>query len=395
MDFSDGMTESLEVSILRREAYPLNDEWTGLGCRLYMTAMFQNSGIPLSVQRAYDLTILRATVVSGGFSGVAVFRATTSDGRELAIRRIPKSVSLPSERMRRLHELLRHVSHSGCRLIPVPLTPATAGTQIHHGANPSVVPWLPEEDCFWQIEPWMPGSSLAGHKLTTPHLQAALIALNQFHQLATEAVRIIGSDDWFLHATRPSPAVQRRLRIVDELQAGLLKKLQHRLRIDPDERFRRLAVHVCDALTTWLPWLQRELRSLEMIEFPIQPVLRDLWRSHVLFTDLEVTGLIDLSAAASDHVTVDLTRLFRSWFGSDVSCVQNAVAEYQLLRILNGPERRLFQALDASTVLLSPVTWLRRRMESGDASNCPDDVNARLSELTDVVSSFRPLILTT
>ncbi|MBC7967045.1 MAG: phosphotransferase, partial [Fuerstia sp.] len=339
--------------------------------------------------------IRHAMAMSGGFSGVAVFRATTSDGRELAIRRSPESGWLPLERLRRLYGLLRHISQSGCRFIPVPLTPAKVGTEIHHGANQSVVPWLKEENCFWQIEPWMPGSSLTGLELTTLHLKAALTALDQFHQLARDAVRIVGSDAWFLNATKPSPAVQRRLQIVDELQAGLLKKLQHRLRTDPDARFRRLAIHVCDALTAWLPWLQRELMELAMIEFPIQPVLRDLWRAHVLFTDGEVTGLIDLSAAASDHVTVDLTRLFRSWFGSDVSRVQDAVAEYQLLRILSGPERRLFRALDASTVLLSPVTWLRRRMESGDALNCPDDVIARLTELTDVVRSFRPLILET
>lgn len=395
LGFFAGMTQCPKVSILRKAAYPRDDKLMEPGCRLNMTAMFQNSGIPLSVLSAHGVTIRQAMAVSGGFSGAAVFRARSIDGRDLAIRRSSKSVAFPSERMRRLHGLLRHVAHSGCRFIPVPLTPAKSGTQIHHAANQSVLPWLQVEDCFWQIEPWMPGSSLKGLEITTPHLKAALIALNQFHQRATEAVRIVGSDDWFLNATQPSPAVQRRLQIVDELQAGLLKNLQHRLRTDPDERFRRLAVDVCEALTAWLPWLQRELTSLAIIEFPIQPVLRDIWQAHVLFTDCEVTGLIDLSAAASDHVTVDLTRLFRSWFGADVLRIQNAVAEYQLLRILTGPERRLFQALDASTVLLSPATWLRRRMESGDVSNCADDVIARLIELTDVVRSFRPLILGT
>ncbi|MEJ7595183.1 MAG: phosphotransferase [Planctomycetaceae bacterium] len=360
-----------------------------------MTMLFQYPGIPHFVQRAYDLTILHTTAVSGGFSGAAVMRATTTDGRGLAIRRTPKSVALPQERIRRLHRLLDHISQSGCRLIPVPLIPVKSEPQFHQGVNRTAVPWLQAEDCLWQIEPWMPGLSLAGHELTTLHLKSALIALNQFHQMATEAVRVVGPDDWFLNATRTSPAVQRRLNLVDELQAGLLNKMQHRFREDPDERFRCLAVPLCEALTTWLPWLQRELTTLTMIAFPVQPVLRDVWRAHVLFTDCEVTGLIDLSAAASDHVTVDLARLFRSWFGTDVSRVQNAVEEYQSLRILSAPEQRLLRVLDASTVLLSPVTWLRRRMESGDAADCPGDVIARLTELTEVVRSFRPLILGT
>ena len=353
--------------------------------------LFESSIIPHAVQRAYDVTILTGTAISGGFSGAVVLRATTSSGRELAIRRIPKSVALPPERMRRLHGLLLQISKSGCQLIPVPLMPAKTEAQIDRSENRSALPWVLVEDCIWQIEPWMPGSSLAGKELTTPHLRAAMSALHQFHQRATEAVRVVGMDDWFLNATRPSPAVVRRLSIVGELQAGLLKKLQHRLRKDPDEAFRGLALRVCEALTTWLPWLQRELTALATIMFPVQPVLRDIWRAHVLFTDCEVTGLIDLSAAASDHVTVDLARLFRSWFGSDVSCIQHAVTEYQSLRTLCGSENRLLQALDASTVLLSPVTWLRRRMESSNPENTSGDVIARLTELTDVAGNFRPL----
>jgi hypothetical protein len=293
--------------------------------------------------------------------------------------------------MRRLRSLLHQISQSGCKFVPLPLMPAKPETQVHRSENRLVVPWLQVEDCIWQIEPWMPGSSLVGHELTILQLRAALIALHQFHQWATDAVRVVGSDDWFLNDTRPSSAVLRRLSIVDELQAGLLKKLYHRSGDDPDERFRRLADRICEALTTWLPWLQRELTALAAIAFPVQPVLRDIWRAHVLFTDCEVTGLIDLSAAASDHVTVDLARLFRSWFGSDVSRVRNAVKEYQSLRILRGPEQGLIQALDASTVLLSPVTWLRRRMESGDKANFSGDVIDRLTELTDVAGNFRPL----
>ena len=351
----------------------------------------QDSIIPHAVQRAYNVTILTATAVSGGFSGAAVFQTTTSDGRALAIRRTPKAVALPPERMRRLYGLIHQISQCGCQLIPLQLMPANLETRLHRGQNRPVVPWVQIEDCIWQMEPWMPGTSLTGQELTTSHLRAALTALNQFHQRATEAVRVVGSDDWFLNGTRPSPAVLRRLSIVGELQTGLLKKLRHQMSEDPDERFRSLAVRVCEALTTWLPWLQRELTALAKIAFPVQPVLRDIWRAHVLFTDYEVTGLIDLSAAATDHVTVDLTRLVRSWFGSNISCVQNAVQEFQSMRILSGPEQRLLQTLDASTVLLSPVTWLRRRMESGDTTRSAEDVIARLTELTDVAGNFRPL----
>ena len=356
-----------------------------------MTIQFQNSFIPPSVQRAYDVSIRTATAVSGGFSGATVFRATTIDGRELAVRRTPRSVALPPERMKRLYRLLRQISQAGFRLIPVPFLPARAASPVPGGVDPSFMPWLQVDEIIWQIEPWMPGTSLSGDEVTTLDVSAALIALNQFHQLATKAVRVAGSDDWFVNATKPSPAVLRRLSIVNELTHGVLDLLHRQLSTDSDERFRGLAVRVCKSLRTWLPWLHRELTALATISFPIQPVLRDVWRAHVLFTDNEVTGLIDLSAAASDHVTVDVTRLVRSWYGTDVAKIQKSMEEYQSLRILNASELRLLQVLDASTVLLSPVTWLRRRMESCDTANVSNEVIARLVELTIVAETFNPL----
>jgi len=112
-----------------------------------------------------------------------------------------------------------------------------------------------------------------------------------------------------------------------------------------------------------------------------------------LFKDCAVTGLIDLTAAASDHVALDVTRLVRSWYGADNGSIQMAINEFQRLRTFNANERRLLQAFDASTVLLSPVTWLRRRVESGEAAACSDDVIARLTELTDVAERFGPLVI--
>ena len=81
----------------------------------------------------------------------------------------------------------------------------------------------------------------------------------------------------------------------------------------------------------------------------------------------------------------------RSWYGTDVAKIQKSMEEYQSLRILNASELRLLQVLDASTVLLSPVTWLRRRMESCDTANVSNEVIARLVELTIVAETFNPL----
>ena len=346
--------------------------------------LLQEPTIPLIVQRAFDVSICDAEVVSGGFSGAAVFCATTDDGRELAIRRTPRASAIPPERMIELQHLLREMSRRGCATIAVPIL-----------ANPANVfpatPWLMVDQAYWQMEPWKSGVSRTGHELTSTHLTAALRAVDEFHRIAAESVEAIGSSIWFQKQTNFSAASRRRLNIVNELHRDLLVALKSSLSNDPDERFRLLAIRMFNVLHTWLPCLRHLLKPLAGMDFRLQPVLRDVWRAHVLFTDFAVTGLIDLSATATEHVALDITRLLRSWYGADNARIEMAVNEFQTMRPFNGNERRLLQAFDASTVLLSPVTWLRRRLDSGDDSICRDDVIARLTELTDVAENFRPL----
>lgn len=346
--------------------------------------LFQEPTIPHFVQRAFDVSIRDATVLSGGFSGAAVFRATTDDGRELAVRRTPNLIALPSPRLSELHHLLREISRRGCTTI------AVAMLAINAPPSP-VMTWLKDCENVWQMEPWMPGASMTGQQMTSVNLSAALVALDQFHRLAAESVDVVSLSEWFWKGQRLSPAAQRRLSIANDLNNGMLLTLRQKLSNDPDGRFRGLAIRVCNSLEKWQPWLLRELTKVAAMRFPLQPVLRDLWRAHVLFTDSAVTGLIDLTAAASDHVALDMTRLLRSWYGADNAKIQLAVDEFQRLRNFKANEQRLLQAFDASTVLLSPITWLRRRAESGQTAAYSDAVIARLTELTDVAEKFSPL----
>lgn len=356
--------------------------------------------IPETVRRAYDLTISSVTAVSGGFSGATVFRALTVDGRTLAIRQTPNTATLTAKRRIRLRGLLSQLAELGLKQIPVPLIPNTTPGGLAAGdvpillqktASPTMEPWVSTEDSRWQVEPWMPGLPQSGVDVTNQHLKSAFRLLNNFHRMAIDALHTTGQDEWFYVSRTESPAILRRLGIVNELQQGLLAKLQHHLSTDSDTRLRDLAAIVCDALRQWLPWLHLELSALAAQTFSIQPVLRDVWRAHVLFTDQEVTGLIDLTATGTDHISVDLSRLIRSWFGADNHRLSAATETYRTLRKLDPRELKLWQSLDASSVLLSPVTWLRRRMESRDPSHYPDDVIARLRELTEIAANFRPL----
>jgi Ser/Thr protein kinase RdoA (MazF antagonist) len=94
---------------------------------------------------------------------------------------------------------------------------------------------------------------------------------------------------------------------------------------------------------------------------PLQPCLRDVWHDHVLFQEDEVTGLIDPSAARTDTVAADISRLAGSLIADDRLAWGKAIDAYQSVRPLSREEAALVGILDRSGVLLSGMTWLERR----------------------------------
>jgi hypothetical protein len=317
-----------------------------------------------AVMRQYDLNLRDYAQVSGGFSGADVIRVETDDDRTWALRFVPRHLALPLPRIRRLHQLLQEVRQLGITAIPVPMADLNGQT-----ARPSPFG-------YWQLEPWQPGIPLTGSQQLLPeHIRNAVAVLTQFHDAAAASLSDSRPNEWFMNTVNVSPAVRRRLRTV------------------------------CGVLSSRLAALEVQLRRVSETLFVLQPVFRDLWSSHLLFSDTQVTGLIDTSACGTDHVLTDLTRLQRSWYGADNSGVLKLAACFEKTRPLSVSEHLLMRALDESSVMLSPVTWLKRRFESRETAKagggmsggwiageiCPAAVVARLSQLTTTMVDFKPL----
>lgn len=351
-----------------------------------------------AVAKRFDLQLERSGPAGGGFSGAEVFRVEAADGREFAFRRTPQRIALPLERLRALHGLLVSVHRSGIIEIAVPHLPCA---RLNGGSTPALSPltengashdpWTRIGTDLWQVEPWMPGASIRGGEVSQERLFATLERLRKLHAALAENCTAGNQSAWFRNSLEPSPAILRRRNIVDELLNGQLSILRQRSAVDPDSGFRNAAAKVFRVLDNRLPWLLHELTRMADKSFPIQPVLRDVWRAHVLFTDDRVTGLIDLSAAGSDHVVVDAARLLRSWFGTDNSRMTQAVGEFESMQPFSLAERQLCRAIDASSVLLSPVTWIQRRADSLETGLCTPEVLARFDEVTSIVEAFERL----
>jgi hypothetical protein len=94
---------------------------------------------------------------------------------------------------------------------------------------------------------------------------------------------------------------------------------------------------------------------------------------------------------ASDHVCFDVTRLLRSWLGADTVRMRQSIELFSELRPLSEKEKTLLQAVDAATVLLSPVTWFRRRFDQREQIVWSEEMSSRLAELADTVEHFEPV----
>ncbi len=345
----------------------------------------------------YGLEIQTVAPVSGGFSGACVFRVNDSAGAGFALRRTPFAEAMPAERYCELVSLLIDVSLSGCAIIPVPLRhrPKTTGiAEIPPSPRFANVDLsqtrIRTPEFVWQMEPWMPGEPVQGPPASR-QVECTLEALALFHKTAAESVHARGNNQSMRVAKEHSPGLLRRIEIAAELSNGMLARFIKATASEPDPDFRSCAKRLCAALEYWLPWLTKQLTEVARLSYQLQPVIRDLWRPHVLFTDERITGIIDLNAMATDHVGLDVTRLFRSWFGADTERIREAMALFCTQRSLDPTESQLLQAFDATTVLLSPVTWLRRRFIETSESCLRSDVLERMAQLTTLAEKFEPL----
>jgi Ser/Thr protein kinase RdoA (MazF antagonist) len=284
-------------------------------------------------------------VAVGGFSGASVFRVQTETG-EFALRQWPDD-SLPVTRIRELHRFLLFLKQNGIDFVAVPCPDETGATVVSF------------QESWWQLEPWLAGSAIWRQR-SPERLANVMRSLARLHLAAAKYVPTESGRPWFYQSpAQASPAVIERLQMVRYWGEG---------------RVRVVAANdgLFSSFSTWFapefvrcyiraaPTIARELELCAALRFHVHPCLRDVHREHVLLTDDEVTGIIDASAARSENVASDLSRLLGSLLGDDGGDLwERALDAYSAVRELSQDERRLVRVLDRSGVLLSGLTWVR------------------------------------
>jgi Ser/Thr protein kinase RdoA (MazF antagonist) len=273
---------------------------------------------------------------AGGMSGAQFWRVLAPRGT-LILRRWPREHPAP-ERLRFLHAVLLHAVQRDITFLPVPIRATSSETFIEHAGH------------MWELSPWMPGTADYEKTASAEKLRAAMQALARFH---------IATGDFQPARCAPSPAIERRLKMLQELQSGGLGELSHAVNDTVWTDLAPLAGKFLAALPTAIPRAIAQLALLKDVPFSLQPCLRDIWHDHVLFSGNDVTGIIDFGAMNVDTPACDIARLLGSLVGDDAPGWQAGISAYSAVRSLMTDESRAIGALDASGTLLAGCNWIR------------------------------------
>jgi Ser/Thr protein kinase RdoA (MazF antagonist) len=273
----------------------------------------------------------------GGFSGARLWQAQSPVGM-LCLRAWPRD-SLSEAQLTFMHSVLLRVNAHRVDFVPAPLRTRSGATFLRH------------DGVFWELTPWMPGYADYHQRPRPERLRAAMQALAQFHLAAASTNSV--------DPVAPSSTLQRRVR---ELRAFLTGPASEELRRRvPDGRWPEMderALRILDYVAAH----KKELMGL--LDCPLsrvtqQPVIRDIWHDHVLYTGNSVTGIIDFGAMSVDTVAVDIARLLGSLADGDALQWREGLRAYRELRPVSLAQQELLVTLDRTGVFAGGLVWLR------------------------------------
>jgi Ser/Thr protein kinase RdoA (MazF antagonist) len=315
----------------------------------------------------------RAVVVEpltvDAFSGSLVVRVRTGDPEGDLVLKSFAATARP--RIAWVHGLMGHLRASGCREVPG-VVAARCGDTIVTAADGSA----------WEAVRFVPGTSTDDPSATQARAAAATVA--RLHMAAAT---------WPMARPRVgvASAVTRRIdqaaRML-EMPWDALAACQGAGTSLDEALAARVAEAAVVAREAGLEAALRRVASERGATAFLQPVLRDIWSSHVLFATDEparVAGVIDFHAAAIDTPATDVARLLGSWPRGPLTSLEtawrDALAAYEAVRPLNAEERRLVPWLDATATIFGLDNWFRWILVEGRRFERSESVVERVDRL--------------
>ena len=305
--------------------------------------------------------------VSSGFSGAVITRFSARD-HQYALRIWPIN-ERSATKLEALAGLLEYLHHHGITYVAVPI-------KKQNGS----IATISQSGSLMHIEPWLPGSADHSPPYSSIKQNNAVQALARMHAIAANHVPKLEHHAWIRPITSgKSPGlVHRQQKLNQYLKNGILSEVQKSCLSQRSASFYQ-RLQACFRSQSASIWEKLQLATNQIL--PLQPVFRDVWRDHILFTGDKVTGLIDPAAFGNDSVVTDITRLLGSIAGNNPKAWQAALASYQEIRPLSQTEQNLIPIFDQSKLFLSAIGCFERfLMVSASPAHYPDDISIRLGD---------------
>ena len=295
--------------------------------------------------------------VVGGWSGSLIWKVAERGGHDFCLRLWPQQHPR-EERLLYIHGVLGEVGKS-LPIVACPLPALSGGTFVRDAEH------------FWELTPWMPGQADFHRAPSDVRLRAAMQALARFHNAA-------GS----VQTTRGAAAAWTdRQQQVQELRCGGMDQIAVALAQSSDPEFDVTARQLWPLARKGFDRIVAHPLISAKTELHLLPAIRDIHREHVLFTDDEVTGLIDFGALRLDTPLADIARLIGSLVGDDRERRRIALDAYTDLRPLSTEDRGLIDFFDESGQVLAAFNWLCWLYVEGRDMGPPEPITRRLEEI--------------
>lgn len=300
---------------------------------------------------------------AGGFSGAQLWKVhcVGDGGQAFCLRRWP--LQHPDrDRLEWINLVLVHVAANGCAEVAVP-------RESIQGQR-----YVPQNGYFWEVSPWMPGVADFVKDPSDVRLANVVDSLARFH-LASAQVNL----DF-----RQSPNARSRydaLMSASELIGRIGQVSPQSLMASEIPSISYLRDSITRLGTATAKQLATDLKPFVDEIFPVQPVIRDVWHDHILFTGDQVTGVVDFGAMQMDNIALDLARVLGSLVGDQAERWDFAFNAYGQTRSLQPREVEFALVMDRCASFLASLNWLNWILIEQRSFESPADVEKRISQL--------------
>lgn len=286
---------------------------------------------------------------NSGFSGHPVYRIQTDQGL-FALKTL----------VRRTHDPLGSFHQRVLLACEDPRTSLLAVPLLEKSGSA----WFRHREHDWEVTRWLPGAADFNSAPSLARLKSVLEELAGFHRRAAIFCRQLGPSRTLQHRAAELATWSRDL---ESLKAPLRAA---NIAQDFDSSwplYQLLAQGIAKLLPRADFWSQKT--------WPLQPIIRDLWHDHLLFTDQSLSGVIDLETIAMDIVSCDLARLLGSLEWPDSQLWEVGLELYQHGSRLTPELVEVVPWLHGAGTVLGAIYWLkwlaieRRQFESTERVN--------------------------